>query len=83
MLKRSSGHPRPNRSLRRWRPYPPFLRWQVHGVDRSGWCIRGGISQFLVAYGSGWSAPVGRELFRSLAAPRTIYGKQLPRRRPC
>lgn len=34
--------------------------------SKGGWAIYAGISKFLVAEGSGWSIPVGRELFRTL-----------------
>lgn len=55
------------------------LKFAVHGEDRSGWSIRYGVSQFLVAYGSGWSLPIGRRLFNELRYPQAAVARKLKR----
>lgn len=46
-------------------PVTPY-KWQR--TRGNGWRIGYGISGFLVAEGSGWSAAVGRKLYRDLEA---------------
>lgn len=57
-----------------------LLKFRVHGTDQSGWSIRFGASEFLVAYGSGWSTPLGHHLFKNLRFPGAAVDGQRHRR---
>lgn len=56
----------PSRKMRKLRPDLVRLR---RDVTVSGWWISYGPSRYLVAHGSGWSAPVGDRLYRELRWP--------------
>jgi hypothetical protein len=52
------------------------VRWVRTASPIEDWRIECGPSRFLVAHGSGWSAPIGRALFHELKWGQPLRSKQ-------
>jgi hypothetical protein len=51
---------------------------RFEGREAHGWAITAGPCRFLVLEGSGYSRPLGREIYRYLNPKKTIYPKRRP-----